>query len=104
MTYSDIYSYCIGQCGIKPAEYWLLTEAETLGIIAGHQRLESYSAENFRNIYGTIVRFMGEKKDVRTLWPLPTDYDNWFGYTAEYIKERNDKALILADKLGIFKN
>lgn len=104
MTYSDIYAYCIGQCGVKPAEYWRLSEAETHGIIAGHQRLKSYSAENFRNIYGAIVRFMGEKKDVRTLWPLPTDYDNGVEYTSEYLKERNDKALILADKLGIFKN
>lgn len=102
MTYSDIYAYCIGQCGIKPSEYWRLTEAETIGIIAGHQRLESYDAEKFRNIYGAIVRYMGEKKDIRTLWPLATDYDG--GYTAEYIKERNEMALKLADKLGIFKN
>ena len=29
LSYSDLYAYCIGEVGIKPDEYWRLTEAET---------------------------------------------------------------------------
>ena len=94
-----MYAYCIGQCGIKPAEYWNLTEAETIGIIAGHQRLESYDAEKFRNIYAAMIRYMGEKGNIKQIWPLPTDYDNQV--TKEYIDDRNKYAIELGKKLGI---
>jgi hypothetical protein len=70
-----------------------------MAIIAGHQRLESYDAEKFRNIYGAIVRYMGEKGDIKKIWQLPTDTDG--GVTAEYIEERNNKAMEIAKKLGI---
>ena len=99
-----MYDYAIGQCGIKPAEYWRLSEAETLAIIAGHQRLESYDSEKFRNLFEVLVKHFGYKGDARNLWKLPTDYDNNTKYTPEYLKERNEIALKLADKLGIFKN
>ena len=87
---------------MKPAEYWQLTEAETMAIIAGHQRLESYDAEKFRNIYGIIIRYMGEKGDVKRFWQLPTDSDS-NGVTPEYLEERNSKAMEIARKLGIVK-
>lgn len=73
-----------------------------MAIIAGHQRLESYDAEKFRNIYGLIIRYMGEKGDVKRFWQLPTDFDST-GVTAEYLEERNSKAIELAKKLGIIK-
>lgn len=73
-----------------------------MAIIAGHQRLESYDAEKFRNIYGAIIRYMGEKGDVKKFWQLPTDFDG-NGVTAEYLEERNSKAMELAKKLGIVK-
>lgn len=94
-----MYAYAIGQCGIKPKDYWQLTEAETIGIIAGHQRLESYDAEKFRNIYAAMIRYMGEKGNIQSIWPLPTDYDNQV--TKEYIEERNKRAVELGKKLGI---
>lgn len=103
MTYSETYAYCIGQCGIKPDEYWRLSAAETIGIIAGHQRLESYDAEKLRNIYGAMIRYMGAKGDVRTFWPLPTDYDGEKIVTKEYIENRNKAAMEFAKKMGIFK-
>lgn len=82
-----------------------MTEAETIGIIAGQKRLKSYDAENLRNIYAVMIKYMGEKGDVRNFWPLPTDYDKGqTKYTAEYIEERNKNARELAQKLGIFKN
>ena len=104
MTYSDIYAYCIGQCRIKPSEYWKLTEAETMAIIAGHQRLESYDAEKFRNIFAAMIRYMGEKGNVKSFWPLPTDYDGEKIVTKEYIENRNKAAMEFAKKVGIFKN
>lgn len=105
MSYSDIYAYCIGQCGINPAEYWKLTEAETMAIIAGHQRLESYDAEKFRNIWGAIVRYMGEKGNIKSLWPLPTDYDHILAMqkkmTPEYLEKRKEFSLEMAKKFGL---
>ena len=97
-----MYAYAIGQCGIKPDEFWRLTEAETVGIIVGHQKVESYDAEKFRNIYGAMIRYMGEKGNVKSFWPLPTDSLN-NGVTKEYLDKRNANALKLAEKLGIFK-
>lgn len=102
MTYADIYAYSIGQCGIKPAEYWRLSEAETIGIIAGHQRLQSYDAEKFRNIYGAMIRYMGEKGKVQSFWPLPTDYDGVKTVSKEYLESRNKAAIEFAKKMGIF--
>ena len=95
-----MYAYAIGQCGIKPAEYWLLTEAETIGIIAGHQRLTSYNSENYRNIYGAIIRYMGEKGSVKKFWPLPTDYDGQKEITPEYIAKRNEIGMEIAKRIG----
>lgn len=97
-----MYAYAIGQCGIKPAEYWQLTEAETLAIIAGHQRLESYDAEKFRNIYGAMIRYMGAKGDIKSFWPIPTDYDMDKPVTKEYLESRNKAAIEFAKKMGIF--
>lgn len=94
----------IGQCGVKPSEYWQLSEAEVIGIIAGHQRLESYDAEKFRNIYGAVIRAMGEKGNVKKFWQLPTDYDNAQQRTKEYLDKRNAAALEYAKKIGFFKN
>ena len=96
-----MYAYAIGQCGIKPYEYWQLSEAETIGIIVGHQKLESYDAEKFRNIYELLLRIKGEKGNVKTFWPLPTDYEQQV--TKEYIDKRNADAMIIAENLGIFK-
>jgi hypothetical protein len=94
-----LYAYCIGQCGIKPDEYWRLSEAETIGIIAGHQILESYDAEKFRNIYGVMIKYMGEKGDVKKFWPLPTD--GLGAVTKEYLDKRNADAIEIAKQLGI---
>lgn len=102
MTYAEMYAYSIGQCGIKPDEYWRLTEAETIGIIAGHQRLESYDAEKFRNVFDAIIKGNGAKGDVKTFWPLPTDYDGAKAVTKEYIENRNKAAMEFAKKMGIF--
>lgn len=96
-----MYAYCIGQCGIKPFEYWKLSEAETIGIIVGHQKLDSYDAEKFRNIYGAIVRFMGEKQNVKSLWPLITDGET--AVTQEYLDDRNKRAMEVAKRLGIIQ-
>lgn len=89
---------------MKPSEYWQLSEAEVIGIIAGHQRLQSYDAEKFRNIYGAVIRAMGEKGNVKTFWPLPTDSDNKPKYTKEYLDKRNAAALEYAKQIGFFKN
>jgi len=96
-----MYSYAIGQCGIKPDEYWKLSEAETIGIIVGHQKLESYDAEKFRNIYDLMAKHFGVKGNIKTMWPLPTDYEQQV--TKEYIDKRNADAMIIAENLGIFK-
>ena len=102
-----MYAYCIGQCGIKPDEYWRLTEAETIAIIAGHQRLKSYDSENYRNIYGAMVKHFGAKQPTKTLWPLPTDYDtieaNKEKLTKEYLQERNENMIEVAKKYGFLK-
>lgn len=98
-----MYSYVIGQCGVKPAEYWQLTEAETMAIIAGHQRLESYDAEKFRNIYVAMMRYMGNKQMATTLWPLPTDND-WIEAnkrTPEELEARKKRSIELAKKHGM---
>ena len=97
-----MYAYCIGQCGIKPDEYWKLTEAETIGIIAGHQRQESYDSERLRNIYGLLASRFGVKGSIKSMWPLPTDYDN--RVTKEYIEKRNKDAMKIAEKLGLLNN
>ena len=96
-----MYAFAIGQCGIKPDEYWRLSEAETIGIIVGHQKVESYDAEKFRNIYGAIIRYMGEKGDVKKFWPLPTDFGTVV--TKEYLEKRNADALQIAKSLGLIK-
>jgi hypothetical protein len=72
-----------------------------MAIIAGHQRLESYDAEKFRNIYGAIIRYMGEKRDIKQIWPLATDSEG--GVTPEYLEERNTKAMEIGKRLGIIK-
>ena len=96
-----MYAFAIGQCRIKPDEYWRLSEAETIGIIVGHQKVESYDAEKFRNIYGAIIRYMGEKGDVKKFWPLPTDFG--LTVTKEYLEKRNADALQIAKSLGLIK-
>jgi len=73
-----------------------------MAIIAGHQRLESYDAEKFRNIYAAIIRYMGEKRDVKQIWQLPTDSEG--GVTAEYLEERNANAIEIGKRLGIIKD
>ena len=81
-----------------------MTEAETIGIIAGHQRLESFDSEKFRNIYGLIIRQMGEKGNVKKFWELPTDYDHETKYTREYLDKRNAEGLEYARKIGFYTN
>lgn len=77
MTFSDVYSYVIGECGVKPHEFWALTEAETTAIIIGHQTKMSEQAANIRNLY-TLTYNMnakkGRSKTAKQLWPLPIDY------------------------------
>lgn len=102
MSYAEMYAYSIGQCGVKPAEYWQLTEAETIGIIAGHQRLQSYDAEKFRNVFDAIIKGNGAKGDVKSFWPLPTDYDGAKAVSKEYLESRNKAAIEFAKKMGIF--
>lgn len=105
MTYAEIYAYCIGQCKIKPAEYWKLSEAETIGIIAGHQRLESYDAEKFRNVFDAIIKGNGAKGNVKQYWPLPTDWDAFYlrqkKMTPEYLERRKAHSLEMAKKFGL---
>jgi hypothetical protein len=81
-----------------------LSEAETIGIIAGHQRLMSYNRENFRNLYAPIIRYMGEKGNVKNFWPLPTDEDSKSKYTREYLDKRNKEGLEFARKIGFYTN
>lgn len=87
---------------MRPDDYWLLGEGETMGIITGHQKIESYDAEKFRNIYGAMIRYMGEKGNVKSFWPLPTDNAGG-GVTREYLDKRNADALKIAERLGILK-
>lgn len=47
---------------------------------------------------------MGEKGNVKTFWPLPTDYENVKKYSKEYLEERNKWALDYAIKTGFYKN
>lgn len=76
MTFSDVYSYVIGECGVKPHEFWALTEAETTAIIIGHQTLMAEQAANIRNLYTLTYNVntkKGKHKTDKQLWPLPTD-------------------------------
>jgi hypothetical protein len=77
MSYSDVYGYVIGECGVKPSDYWKMTEAETMALIVGHQTLMCESAANIRNLY-TLTYNMnakkGRQKNAKQLWPLPIDF------------------------------
>jgi len=44
---------------------------------------------------------MGEKRDVKSIWQLPTDSEGFI--TKEYLEERNKNAIEIAYKLGIIK-
>lgn len=69
----------IGECGVKPDEYWKLTDAETSAIITGHQRINCETAANFRNLYSLTYNLnakKGKQKSSEQLWPLPTDEKN----------------------------
>ena len=75
-----MYAYVIGQCGISPEQYNKMTEAETMGIIAGHQIEKSEDAANFRNLFVAMVKLWGkEKRTAEQIWPLPTDAADKFG-------------------------
>ena len=64
----------IGECGVKPSDYWRLTEAETSAIIVGHQNTLVEEAANFRNLYHLIYSVNSKKKKTpQSLWPLPID-------------------------------
>jgi hypothetical protein len=47
---------------------------------------------------------MGEKGNVKTFWPLPTDHDNETKFSREYLDKRNAAALEFAKKIGFFNN
>ena len=75
----------IGECGVKPDEFWKLTEAETMAIATGKTFLQNYESANFRNVFYAMIRLWSkEKKPAEKLWPL--DIDN-FGSSMD-IKDR----------------
>ena len=64
----------IGQCGVKPFEYWQMTEAETIAILNGHEINMCDISANFRNLYHIIYSVNSKKKKTpEQLWPLPSD-------------------------------
>ena len=84
-----MFAYVIGECGITPNGYWMLTDAETTAIILGHQKLQAENAANIRNLYTLTYNInakKGQGKSAEKLWPLVIDKQEGKGLTKEKIE------------------
>ena len=74
MSYSEAYAFCIGEVGMSKEEYFRLTQAETIGIIAGFVTNRDVRSNDIRLLY-TLTHNINAKREKRPyqLWPLSID-------------------------------
>lgn len=92
MSYSEIYAFCLGEVGISKDEYFRLTQAETMGIVAGFVINRDVRSNDIRSLY-TLTHNINAKHTKRPyqLWPL--SIDSIYALTMDEIYERNKKIL-----------
>lgn len=71
-----MYFFCIGEIGLSPAEYWKLTEGETVAKINGYFLQLARRSADFRALYSLTYNInakKGQSKRPEQLWRLVTD-------------------------------
>jgi hypothetical protein len=90
-----MYFFCIGEIGLSPAEFWKLTEGETIAKITGHHFRNARRSADFRALYSLTYNMnakRGQQKKPHQLWNLIIDeHTSGRELTHDEIVERNKK-------------
>lgn len=90
-----MYFFCIGEIGLSPAEFWDLTEGETVAKINGYYMQLARRSADFRALYALTYNInakRGQGKKPEQLWKLLIDEETGSReMTHEEIQERNAK-------------
>lgn len=79
---------------MNPAEFWSLTEAETMAKVRGYYFTEAYQTDGFRSLYTLIHNVnvkKGHQKTKEQLWPLITDIKQIHILSHDEIVARNKR-------------